>query len=68
MTNSANNIWTLTKHVAGSINHAAGKAWTKNPYKFGSKAHFDWETAMIDCYNKRFDEIIAKHQSLKEKY
>lgn len=46
----------------GEKDFKAGKGWTKNPYKFGSKAHYDWECAMIDCYNTRFDEIIAAQQ------
>ncbi len=40
----------------------------KCPYKFGSKAAYDWETAMITEYNKRFDEITAKSNTSYKKF
>jgi len=34
-----------------------------NPYKYGGRAYYEWEDAMIDCYNTRFDAIMRKHKS-----
>lgn len=54
-------------YIQGEKDFKAGKGWIKNPYKYGGKAHYEWESAMIDCYNKCCDEIRNKH-NFKEKY
>lgn len=41
--------------------HRGKRGHRDNPYKYGSRAHYDWETANIECANLLFDKIIKKH-------
>jgi hypothetical protein len=55
-------------YIQGEKDFKARVGFSKCPYKWGSKAAHDWETAMIVEYNKAFDKIMAKHNKSYQKF